>query len=239
MAPKITVETVPEYDDDEDDVEDPHNAAGHLGQITQHSQSTETRAASKADEDDDESADNTKMSPVELNGRTMPFDELLDTFLSRKTSNQRAWNAIFASWDDIEEIGIAQEDTRGSHRKNSNSQEIKPKSSTAANQTIRLRRPSNSLDPPPPATHLDGAGEKSSQSSGTAKATNRQHQKASHNRSTQIAYNRSRKVSYNRSNQRRQTSIINPTTGHKQSHTDHTLLHGPYHTQRGRRYTGR
>jgi hypothetical protein len=42
----------------------------------------------------------------------MTFDTILDTFMSTHTSNQRNWNKIFQTWDDVEEIGLAQDDAK-------------------------------------------------------------------------------------------------------------------------------
>ena len=111
----IEVETVPEddFEDDEQGIDDdPSSEEIHLNQGTQHSQSTASLPTNESEAEADTPAEDTKQSPVELHGREMTFDKILDTFLSTETSDQHTWNTIFQTWDDIEEIGLAQDDAK-------------------------------------------------------------------------------------------------------------------------------
>jgi hypothetical protein len=64
-----------------------------LNQATQHSQSTASLLlpTNRSEDEDDAPAEDAKMSPVELNGRKMTFDKILDTFMSTETSDQLTW----------------------------------------------------------------------------------------------------------------------------------------------------
>ena len=111
----IHVETVQEDDfegDEQGNVDDPSSEEVRLNQGTQHSQSTASLPNNESESEDDAPAEDTKLSPVELHDKEMTFDTILDTFMSTDTSDQRSWNTIFQTWDDVEEIGLAQDDAK-------------------------------------------------------------------------------------------------------------------------------
>jgi hypothetical protein len=111
----IPVEAVQEddfQDYEQDNIDDPSSEEVCLNQATQHSQSTAALPNNDLEADDDAPAEDTKLSPVELNDREMTFDTILDTFMSTDTSDKCSWNTIFQTWDDVEEIGLAQDDAK-------------------------------------------------------------------------------------------------------------------------------